>query len=50
VQGGKSVEVRPVSVTKGMATQRMLGLMAEVYGMEAVHFDFVLCVGELLYV
>ena len=35
-----------MSVTKGMATQRMIGLMAEVYGVDAVHFDFVLCVGE----
>jgi len=44
-QGGKSVEVRPVSVTKGMSTQRMVGLMAEVYGIEGVAFDFVLCIG-----
>lgn len=46
VQGGKSVEVRPVSVTKGMSTQRMVGLMAEVYSPQGVEFDFVLCVGE----
>jgi len=45
-QGGKSVEVRPVSVTKGMSTQRMVGLMAEVYGIEGVSFDLVLCIGE----
>eukprot|EP00983_Pelagomonas_calceolata_P034843 1091137-Pelagomonas_calceolata.AAC.4 len=44
-QGGKSVEVRPVSVTKGMSTQRMVGLMAEVYGINGVTFDFVLCIG-----
>ncbi|KAF5827092.1 glycosyltransferase family 20-domain-containing protein [Dunaliella salina] len=48
IQGGKSVEVRPVSVTKGMSTQRMIGLMADVYGIDGVTFDFVLCVGHLL--
>jgi len=48
IQGGKSVEVRPVSVTKGMSTQRMVGLMAEVYGINGVTFDFVLCIGHLL--
>jgi len=35
-----------VSVTKGMSTQRMVGLMAEVYSPQGVDFDFVLCVGE----
>lgn len=42
------MEVRPVGVTKGLATQRMVGLMAEVYGPERVFFDFVLCIGESL--
>jgi len=36
-----------VSVTKGMSTQRMVGLMAEVYGIEGVSFDFVLCIGKV---
>jgi hypothetical protein len=35
-----------VGVTKGLATQRMLALMAEVYGAEGVGFDFTLCIGE----
>ncbi len=44
-QGGKSVEVRPVGVTKGAAMLRTLGLMGEVYGPGRVAFDFVLCIG-----
>ncbi len=38
--------MRPVGVTKGVAMQRMLALMADVYGLERVNFDFVLCVGK----
>lgn len=34
-----------MSVTKGMSTQRMVALMAEVYGIEGVSFDMVLCIG-----
>lgn len=34
IQGGRSVEVRPVGVTKGLAMQRILGYMASICGME----------------
>jgi hypothetical protein len=44
-QGGKSVEVRPVGVTKGTATARMVALMADVYGPGRTAFDMVLCIG-----
>lgn len=46
LQGGRSVEVRPVGVTKGLAMQRLIGLMAETYGPENACFDFVLCIGK----
>lgn len=42
------MEVRPVGVTKGLATQRMVALMSEMYGMERVSFDFVLCIGKCI--
>jgi trehalose 6-phosphate synthase/phosphatase len=32
IQGGRSVEVRPVGVTKGLAMQRILGYMAHIMG------------------
>jgi hypothetical protein len=32
IQGGRSVEVRPVGVTKGLAMQRILGYMASICG------------------
>ena len=45
-QGGKSVEVRPVGITKGLAMQRIIATIAEMYGADKVHFDMVLCIGE----
>lgn len=39
-----------MSVTKGMSTQRMVGLMAEIYGVEGVTFDMVLCIGACVLV
>ncbi|GLI68117.1 hypothetical protein VaNZ11_012454 [Volvox africanus] len=48
IQGGKSVEVRPVGVTKGLAMQRLVGLIAAEGGIEAAAFDMVLCIGHLL--
>lgn len=46
IQGGRSVEVRPVGVTKGLAMQRILAFMADNFGPEYVAFDFVLCLGK----
>lgn len=34
-----------MGVTKGLATQRMVQLMADVYGLDRVQFDFVLAIG-----
>lgn len=48
IQGGKSVEVRPVGVTKGVAMQRIVAAMAQQLGPEAVQFDMALCIGHLL--
>lgn len=48
LQGGKSVEVRPVGVTKGLALQRLIEYMAQQYGTTSTAFDFALCVGHLL--
>jgi hypothetical protein len=39
-------QIRPVGVTKGLAMQRILAVMAEECEAEAVQFDFVLCIGE----
>lgn len=48
LQGGKSVEVRPVGVTKGLALQRLIEHMAQQYSTASTAFDFALCVGHLL--
>ncbi|KAG2501762.1 hypothetical protein HYH03_000262 [Edaphochlamys debaryana] len=48
IQGGKSVEVRPVGVTKGLAMQRLVAMIAVEGGIEAAAFDMVLCIGHLL--
>lgn len=45
-QGGKSVEVRPVGITKGITMQRILHTMTDLLGQEATSFDFVLCIGK----
>eukprot|EP01026_Neomeris_dumetosa_P011074 TRINITY_DN14040_c1_g2_i5.p2 TRINITY_DN14040_c1_g2~~TRINITY_DN14040_c1_g2_i5.p2 ORF type:complete len:347 (-),score=36.74 TRINITY_DN14040_c1_g2_i5:469-1509(-) len=48
VQGGKSVEARPVGVTKGAMLQKALCKMENHIGPGIVPFDFVLCVGHFL--
>ncbi|KAL0043722.1 hypothetical protein WJX82_000124 [Trebouxia sp. C0006] len=48
VQGSKSVEVRPVGISKGLAMQRLLLAMAERNGIEACDFDFVMVAGHFL--
>lgn len=48
VQGGRSVEARPVSVSKGMALQTLLGWMRDAAGFAAVDFEYILCVGHYL--
>jgi len=44
IQGGRSVEVRPVGVTKGLAMQRILGYMASICGTEVSEREW-WCVG-----
>jgi hypothetical protein len=48
IQGSKSVEVRPVGVTKGATMRTICTAMAEMCGAPAVAFDLVLCIGHLL--
>ncbi|XP_031287449.1 alpha,alpha-trehalose-phosphate synthase [UDP-forming] 1-like isoform X1 [Pistacia vera] len=47
VQGGRSVEVRAVGVTKGAAIDRILGEIVHNTGMKAP-IDYVLCIGHFL--
>ncbi|KAF7803248.1 alpha,alpha-trehalose-phosphate synthase [UDP-forming] 1-like [Senna tora] len=47
VQGGRSVEVRAVGVSKGAAIDRILGEIVHHKGMKAP-IDYVLCVGHFL--
>ncbi|XP_012091863.1 alpha,alpha-trehalose-phosphate synthase [UDP-forming] 1 isoform X2 [Jatropha curcas] len=47
VQGGRSVEVRAVGVTKGAAIDRILGEIVHNRGMKTP-IDYVLCVGHFL--
>ena len=47
LQGGKSVEVRPVGVSKGAAMERILGEIVHQRGM-AAPFDYVMVVGHFL--
>ncbi|XP_054800270.1 alpha,alpha-trehalose-phosphate synthase [UDP-forming] 1-like [Prosopis cineraria] len=47
VQGGRSVEVRAVGVSKGAAIDRILGEVVHHKGLEAP-IDYVLCVGHFL--
>ncbi|KAJ9690829.1 hypothetical protein PVL29_013134 [Vitis rotundifolia] len=47
VQGGRSVEVRAVGVTKGAAIDRILGEIVHNRGMKAP-IDYVLCIGHFL--
>ena len=48
MQGAKSVEVRPVGISKGLAMQRIVATMAERCGAAAVAADFVLAAGHFL--
>ena len=50
VQGAKSVEVRPVGITKGGCMARVLQVMAEQEGREQLDLEFVLCIGHFLQV
>lgn len=47
VQGGRSVEVRAVGLTKGAAIDRILGEIVHNKGMKAP-IDYVLCIGHFL--
>nr|QTM07291.1 TPS3 [Paeonia ostii] len=47
VQGGRSVEVRAVGVTKGAAIDRILGEIVHYKGMKEP-IDYVLCIGHFL--
>ena len=35
-----------MGITKGLAMQRIIATIAEMYGADKVHFDMVLCIGE----
>lgn len=48
VQGSKSVEVRPVGISKGVAMQSILAAMVQADGPLAIEFDYVLVVGHFL--
>ncbi|MEW5311818.1 MAG: hypothetical protein WDW38_003503 [Sanguina aurantia] len=50
IQGGKSVEVRPVGITKGLAMQRIVAAMEQTASPEHpwAPFDLVLCIGHLV--
>jgi hypothetical protein len=48
VQGARSVEARPVSVSKGMAMQTLMTWMRDAAGFAAVDFEYILCVGHFL--
>ncbi|KAL3135793.1 Trehalose-6-P synthase/phosphatase complex synthase subunit [Trebouxia sp. C0010 RCD-2024] len=48
VQGSKSVEVRPVGISKGLAMQRLILAMAERDSIEACDFEFVMVAGHFL--
>jgi trehalose 6-phosphate synthase/phosphatase len=48
VQGSRSVEARPVNVSKGAAMQQMVALMRRLGGFEAVDYEYVLAVGHYL--
>lgn len=48
VQGSKSVEVRPVGVSKGLSMHRIVHTMAERSALTSMEFDFVLVAGHFL--
>ena len=47
-QGAKSVEVRPVGISKGLAMSRIIGAIVEQTGPAAAAYDFVLVAGPFL--
>jgi hypothetical protein len=47
-QGAKSVEVRPVGISKGLAMSGIINAIAERTGNDTVQFDFVLVAGHFL--
>ena len=47
-QGAKSVEVRPVGISKGLAMSRIINAIAAREAHEAVQYDFVLVAGHFL--
>lgn len=46
IPGARSVEVRPVGITKGLTMQHIIGEMEKILGLDAICFDFVLCIGK----
>lgn len=48
LQGAKSVEVRPVGISKGLAMSRIINAIAARGAQEAVRYDFVLVAGHFL--
>ena len=48
VKGAKSVEVRPVGISKGLAMSRIINAIAAREAHEAVQYDFVLVAGHFL--
>lgn len=48
LQGAKSVEVRPVGVSKGACLIYLLRRMAELDGLNSMAFDFVVILGHFL--
>ena len=48
VKGAKSVEVRPVGISKGLAMSRIINVIAAREAHEAVQYDFVLVAGHFL--
>jgi len=48
VKGSKSVEVRPVGISKGLAMSRIINAIAARDAQESVQYDFVLVAGHFL--
>jgi len=48
IPGARSVEVRPKGLTKGLMMQHIIGRMEGMLGVEAICFDFILCIGHFL--
>lgn len=49
IPGARSVEVRPKGLTKGLTMQHIIGHIEQLLGIDAVCFDFVLCIGPMLF-